>query len=63
MVQLKVEKISDKSTIINLHKQLLIDEKEVQVKTIQETVQSEVKAVQKEMNTYSASERNQDAVI
>ena len=37
--QLREEKISDQSTIIYLQKQL-INEKEVQVKKIQETVQS-----------------------
>ena len=49
--QLREEKISDQSTIINL---LLIDKKEVQAKKVQETVQSKVKTVQKEMKIYSA---------
>ena len=51
--QLKEEKISDQATIINLQTQL-IDEKELQIKTVQETVQSEVKAVQNDMKTYSS---------
>ena len=45
--QLREDKISDKSTIINLQKQLIDEFKEVEVKKIQDTVQSEVKTVQK----------------
>ena len=51
--ELKKEKISDQSTIIDLQKKLIYA-KDLQVKTLQKTGQSEVKTVQHERKTFSS---------
>ena len=54
----KESKITDQALIINLQKELIVV-KDEQVKTLQGTVQEEVKLVQSEIKTFSSVLQNE----